>query len=127
MSRAALPTEAVRFTPGYSWRLDLDIRFDGERPDDWPAWTIRMHIWTAGQAFTLTNDAGVTFEEIAGLPGGAAVIPVIVMSVAQTEALRDVTAPIQYLIDLKAPEGEAEDYFAGALAKQPGPPAELLT
>ncbi|NKW09939.1 hypothetical protein HGG76_11550 [Ochrobactrum tritici] len=34
--RVALPIQAAIVAPGYTWRLDLDLMFDGDRPDDWP-------------------------------------------------------------------------------------------
>lgn len=125
--RASLPTAAATITPGYSWRLDLDVQFDGERPADWTLWTIRMHIWSDSVRFTLTNGDGVSFEPVEDLPGatGPIVIPVIIMSEARTESLRGLRM-IQYVIDLKAPAGDAEDYFAGPLVAVHSPPAEML-
>jgi hypothetical protein len=125
--RAALPQAAVTITPGYSWQLDLDIAFDGERPDDWDQWVVRMHVYSETVRFTLKPGDGVTFEAVPDLPNASApvVIPIIRMSAARTESLRDAKL-IHYTIDLKAPGDEAEDYFAGSLSRVPGPPAELL-
>lgn len=125
--RAALPIEAVTITPGYSWRLDLDVLFDRERPDDWPEWAVRMHVWGDGTAFSLTPGSGVRFEPIAGLEGAdePQIIPVIEMAAAQTESLRG-RKDLQYLIDLAAPGGEPEDYFSGPIKLLYAPPSELL-
>lgn len=123
--RVALPQAAMTITPGYSWRLELDVKFDGERPSDWPEWSARMHIWGGGFQQTLKPGAGVSFEEVA-LPGGNATCVVFVMDGQQTEAMRDVPI-INYLIDLQAPQGEAEDYFAGQIKKLTAPPEGMLT
>lgn len=125
--RAALPVEAMTITPGYSWRLDLDVLFDKERPDDWPDWIVRMHIWGDGTAFTLIPGSGVRFSEVDGLEGadGPHVIPIIEMTAQQTEGLR-ASANLKYLIDLTAPGGEPEDYFSGPLKLLYAPPMELL-
>lgn len=126
--RAALPTPAVTITPGYSWRLDLDVKFDDVRPADWPDWTVRMLIWGEGIAgIKLTNGAGVSIEPVNDLPGETApvTIPVIRLTGAQTQALRGGKG-VNYIIDLKAPQGEAEDYFAGPMSFAFAPPAELL-
>jgi len=126
--RAALPVEAVSITPGYSWRLDLDILFAGERPNDWPEWTVRMHVWNdcGSIRFTLQNGSGVTVEEVADLPGADApvMIPVIRLTGQQTKGFK--TTPVNYLIDLTAPGGDAEDYFFGTFQVVPGPPLELI-
>lgn len=125
--RAALPVEAVTITPGYSWRLDLDVLFDKERPADWPDWIVRMHVWGEEIAFTLAPGCGVRFDAVDNLDGaeGPHVIPIIEMTAQQTESLRGHTG-LQYLIDLTAPGGEAEDYFAGPLKTIYAPPSELL-
>ncbi len=126
--RASFPQEAVTVTPGYSWRLDLDLKFDGERPADWPDWTIRMHFWDgAGPRLTLTNGSGVTFEEADDLPGATApvVIPVIRLSEAQTASFSRSTA-ISYLVDVAAPGADAEDLFHGHVTVAISPPAEML-
>lgn len=125
--RAALPDAATTITPGYSWRLDLDILFNGERPDDWPLWTVRMHVWSDCLRFSLTPGEGVTFEEVEGLAGASTpqVIPVVEMTEAQTLALRGERS-IHYVIDLAPPDGDAEDYFAGSIKTVFSPPAELL-
>lgn len=127
--RAALPTAAVTITPGYSWRLDLDVKFDGQRPEDWPDWAARMLIWGEGiVGIKLTNGSGVSFEQVSGLPGETdpVTVPVFRLTKAQTEMLR-VARNIHYVIDLAAPGGEAEDYFAGPMVLTYGPPAELLS
>lgn len=125
-NRAALPDQAVNFTPGYTWRLDLDIKFDGERPIDWPEWNIRMHIWAGNVRFTLTNGNGVTFESVTvDDTGNEFIIPIIRMSAEQTASLAPVNN-INYVIDMRAPGGESEDYFAGIMDKSIGPPLEML-
>lgn len=125
--RTALPAEAVTITPGYSWRLDLDILFDGERPTDWPDWIVRMHIWSDTLRMTLSPGNGVQFIAVEGLPklSAAHVIPVIELTAAQTAHCGQ-AGRLSYLIDLTAPEGETEDYFFGYITKLPAPPAELL-
>lgn len=126
--RASLPSEAVTITPGYTWRLDLDVAFDGERPTDWPDWQVRMHFWApTGPLFTLTNGSGVSFDSVDDLPDatGPVTLPVIEMTAAQTEQMRGLEL-VQYLIDLKAPAGDAEDYFTGPIRVVPSPPAEML-
>lgn len=125
--RAALPAEAVTITPGYSWRLDLDVLFDGERPNDWPEWNVRVHIWGDGVAFTLVPGSGVRFDEVDGLDGeeGPHVIPIIEMTAQQTEALRT-GGNFKYLIDMTPPGGVAEDYFSGPVKVLYAPPSELL-
>jgi len=125
--RAAIPDAAMTITPGYSWRLDLDVMFNGVRPDDWPDWCVRMHVWGGCQAFSLTVGDGVRFAEVPDLHEADAphVIPVIEMSAARTSMLRDVPA-ITYVIDLQAPGGEPEDYFAGQIKTVFAPPPELL-
>lgn len=125
--RAALPAVTTTITPGYSWRLDLDVRFEDGRPTDWPDWVVRMHVWSEHVRFTLTNGQGVTFEVVDGLPGAlsgtlvSAVIPIIAMTEAQTASLHDEKL-INYLIDLRAPAGDAEDYLSGPISKVYGPP-----
>lgn len=128
--RAALPPEAMKITPGYSWRLDLDVAFDGVRPDDWPNWIVRMHIWTdCGLRLALRPAMGVTFEGVEDLPGASepVTIPVIRLTSEQTSAMATRNSAINYLIDLQAPDGDAEDYFAGLLTFAGGPPLEMLT
>lgn len=125
--RASLPVEAVTITPGYSWRLDLDILFDKQRPDDWPDWDVRMHVWGDGVSFTLSPGNGVRFDEVDGLDGAEEphVIPIIEMTAQQTESLRK-AGNLKYLIDVTPPGGVREDYFAGPLKVQFAPPRELL-
>jgi hypothetical protein len=116
----------MTITPGYSWRIDLDVRFDGVRPPDWPDWVVRMHVWGSDLRLSLTPGAGVTYEPVDDIAGETSPItmPVIRMTAAQTETFRQANG-IQYVIDLKAPGGEAEDYFAGALGRLPGPPTGM--
>lgn len=126
--RASLPQEAVTITPGYSWRIDLDVLFDGERPQDWPEWRVRMHIWGTGVAMSLTIGDGVRFDYIEPPPHGGDVpimVPIIELTAHKTEMLRD-TQALQYLIDIASPDGEPEDYFSGQLKTIYSPPAELL-
>lgn len=125
--RVALPSAVVEVTPGYSWRLDLDVLFDGQRPADWPSWNVRMHVWSDKIRFTLANGAGVAFEPIDDAPGaaGPVVVPVITMDAGRTESLRG-ERQINYLIDLEAPDGDAEDYFSGLLTILLSPHPELL-
>lgn len=124
--RAALPEAAVTISPGYSWRIDLDVKFDGVRPADWSAWEIRMHVWCGAVEFSLTSSNGVTIESIDVGDGVLVDIPVIRMTAAQTESLRNGRDAIQYVIDFKAPGGEVEDYFAGNMKRIFSPPAGLL-
>lgn len=125
--RAALPDAAMTVTPGYSWRLDLDVMFNGVRPDDWQDWGVRMHVWGDCAAFSLTVGDGVSFVEVADLHDATSphVIPVIQMTPSRTAMLRDAQA-INYVIDLQAPGGEPEDYFAGRIKTAFGPPQGLL-
>lgn len=125
--RAALPETAMTITPGYQWRLDLDIEFHDGRPNDWPSWGVRMHVWGDGVQFSLSPGNGVRFEEVAGLDGadGPHTIPVIEMTAEQTESLRGCKA-ISYVIDLQEPGGVPVDYFAGTIRKTFSPPPELL-
>ncbi|KAB2665996.1 hypothetical protein F9K91_07655 [Brucella tritici] len=126
--RVALPIQAAIVAPGYTWRLDLDLMFDGDRPDDWPLWTIRMHVWSRrGPLFTLAPGDGVTFEEVEFLPGAdeALVIPVIRMTGQQT-ALLTTSCAAQYLIDVTPPGGDVEGYFSGSFTIVPGPPLEMI-
>src|SRR5690606_13825335 len=115
-------------TPGYLGRLDMDILFDGERPSDWSEWTIRMHVWSDDVEIKLTNGDGVRFEEVDGLEGASApvMIPVLEMDEPTTERLRNKRV-VQYLIDLAAPGGAAEDYFAGSMRVVFSPPERMLT
>lgn len=124
-NRAELPEQAVTFTPGYSWSLEMDVKFDGERPIDWPDWIIRMHIWAGTHRLTLINDNGVTFEEVSISETEDAIIPVIRMTADQTATFASVNN-IHYVIDMKAPDADAEDYFAGIMSKSFGPPLEML-
>lgn len=121
--RVALPIEAVTITPGYSWRLDLDVMFDGERPDDWPNWTVRALIWGDTASLKLTPGNGISFEAVPEIEG-APIIPIIRLSADQTDGLRGCQA-LQYIIDL-APEGEDPvDYFAGPMAVNFGAPVGM--
>lgn len=118
--RAALPIEAVTITPGYSWRLDLDVMFDAERPEDWPNWHVRARIWSETVQISLTPGNGISFEavpEIEGVP----VIPIIRLSAAQTDDLRGCQA-LQYVIDMAPAGAEPVDYFAGPMKVAFGPP-----
>lgn len=124
--RASLPQEAMSITPGYSWRIDLDVKFDGERPTDWPDWTVRLHIWGGEFQKTLTNGSGVTYEST-DIGGVEAVVPVITLTGAETAEMAAVTDVIYYLVDIRAPAGEAEDYFAGSFKRLPGPPVGMLS
>lgn len=125
--RASLPAEAVTITPGYTWRLDLDITFNGERPTDWPDWILRMHVWGDGVAFKLEPGDGVWFEQVPDIvdAGSPAIVPIIEMSAARTELLRD-GRNLHYLIDMTAPGGVSEDYFSGPLKVLYAPPRELI-
>lgn len=127
MTRVPLPAEVTQFAPGYEWRVDLDIAFAGERPDDWPDWTVRMHVWVGDVAFTLDAEDGVTIEPVEGLPGteGPVDIPVIRMSAARTETLRG-RSSANYVIEITAPDDEPEDLLAGVLVEIVSPPPELL-
>lgn len=124
-TRAALPTEAMRITPSYSWRLDLDIKFSGDRPNDWPNWSVRMHVWSDDFGFSLRPGSGVSFETVDLASDGEFVIPVIRLTPEQTEAMRGLSG-LRYLIDLSEPGGDPEDYFTGPLPVVPGPPRSLL-
>jgi len=122
--RAAFPAEIMTVSPGYPWQLFLDVKFDGTRPADWSLWQVRMHVWADGFAgFSLVPGQGVSFESLAQ---GGATIPVIRMSGAQTESLRNLAGPIFYTIDLQPPDGEVEDYFAGNISRTFSPPVERL-
>jgi hypothetical protein len=125
--RAALPQEAATITPGYSWQIVLDVLFDGERPQDWEMWEIRMHVWTDEVSFKLTPGDGVSFEPIEDLEGETfpRILPVITMTAQQTEVLRG-AKPAHYVIDFKAPGGERDDYFAGPLSRVFAPPSGML-
>ena len=126
--RAALPQEAATITPGYSWQIILDVLFDGERPQDWQFWDVRMHVWSDDFRFTLSPGAGVSFEPVDDLEGETfpRIVPVLTMTEAQTNLARG-TKPTHYLIDFKAPGGLREDYFAGPLSRIFAPPAEMLS
>jgi hypothetical protein len=127
--RKALDQPATTFTPGYSWRLNLDVKFgpkgQEERPDDWSLWQVRMHIFWGQEGFTLTNGSGITVENVSELTAGPYDIPVIRLTGAQTELLRH-PQPIHYVIDIMAPDDVAKDYFAGQMTRAFGPPASLL-
>lgn len=124
-TRVALPAEAMRITPGYGWHIDLDIKFDGARPTDWQLWTIRMHVWGDKTQLSLRPGEGVSFEAVDLGEAGSPVVPVIRMTAAQTEMLREAGA-LHYIIDVKAPGGEAEDLFGGAMQRLPAPPRDLI-
>lgn len=127
MTRAALPASVTTITPGYAWELVLDVQFAGERPDDWPDWGIRMHIWhdTAALRLTLEQGAGISIEPVELAQGLTAPVPVIRLTAAQTEALRP-SGLVHYVIDLTAPGGEPEDYLAGTITRIYAPPASML-
>lgn len=76
---------------------------------------------------SLTDGDGVRFDYIDQITDGGSpvLVPVIEMTAEKTSMLRDKGA-LQYLIDIAAPDGEAEDYFSGSLNLLYSPPAELL-
>lgn len=126
--RAAFPAAIMTVSPGYPWQLVLDVKFDGERPTDWPLWRIRMHVWADDfVGFSITTGHGISIEPVT-LPGEQASveIPVIRMTGAQTESLRLLKSAPLYTIDLQPPGGEVEDYFAGNISRSFSPPIERL-
>lgn len=122
MHRVPLPTEATVITPGYSWAIDLDVLFDGQRPVDWTSWTIRMHVWSEQSRVTVTNGAGVSFGVVNGI-----MMPTVRLTGEQTNLFRNSNL-IQYVVDFTSPTGvgDAEDYFAGVITKAIAPPQEML-
>ncbi len=126
--RAALPVDAVTITPGYHWRLDLDIQFDGQRPADWPEWIVRMHIWGNGVELSLVPGNGIEYEQVTELldNNSAVIIPVIELTAQQTSSFKP-GGGINYIIDIAAPGGVAEDYFAGYIHILTSPPQGLLS
>lgn len=122
--RAALPIEAVTITPGYGWRLDLDVMFDGERPEDWQAWTVRALIWGEDVSIKLTPGDGVTFEVVPEIEGSP-VLPVIQLTGDQTDGLRGCQS-LQYVIDMAPPGDDPVDYFAGPMRTVFGPPLGMV-
>lgn len=125
--RASLPEASTTITPGYSWELILDVLFDNVRPDDWGLWGVRMLVWSELVGAKMEPGSGVTFEPQTGLlnAGGPVVVPVIRMTGAQTELFRNAPT-INYILDLKPPEGEEIPYLGGSMRLAPTPPRELL-
>ncbi|MGK9084922.1 hypothetical protein KXR64_16775 [Brucella intermedia] len=102
------------------------MKFDGERPTDWPDWVIRMHIWSEGIQIKLTKESGITFEEVDMGAEGIQLIPVFEIDAATTEQFRGHMNPIQYAVDLAAPDDISTMYFTGNIELLMSPPAGML-
>lgn len=125
--RASLPESSTTITPGFSWELILDFKFDEVRPSDWGSWGVRVMVWSDLVGVKLVPGNGVAFEAVDGLvgAGGPHLVPVARMTGAQTELFRNAPT-INYLISLHAPGGIEEPYLGGSMRLAPTPPRELL-
>jgi hypothetical protein len=61
---ARLPESAVKMWPGYVWQIDLDVGFDGVRPD-WAggAYLVKCDVYYGATVVNLTIGSGITITE----------------------------------------------------------------